>query len=79
VIYPNPADENINLTFSLKQAASVEVSLSDISGRQLLVNNYQATSGSNQLSINVGNLAKGLYLMHVNTDLGGINFKIVIK
>ena len=79
VIYPNPADENINLTFSLKQAASVEVSLSDISGRQLLVNNYQATSGRNQLSINVGNLAKGLYLMHVNTDLGGINYKIVIK
>lgn len=60
VIYPNPANSNISVSFNTVAPTST-VSIMDLSGR--LVLQQQATEGN--LNINVSAISKGLYLLQV--------------
>ncbi len=78
-VFPNPAQDNINLSFNLKEKTPVNITLSDISGKQIAYKSYEAATGNNQLSFNVSTAAKGIYLLNINTEKGSLNYKVVIK
>ena len=78
-VFPNPAKDNINLSFDLKENTDIDITLNDISGKQLISSTYNASAGNNQLSLDVNGLAKGIYVLTVNTTKGSLNYKVVIK
>jgi uncharacterized repeat protein (TIGR01451 family) len=65
-ISPNPATDQLSL--SSQQSVMVSVELFDVLGEQ--VYHHQQTSNSRQQTIDVSNLAPGIYMVRVKTDAG---------
>ncbi|MGZ4060760.1 MAG: T9SS type A sorting domain-containing protein, partial [Bacteroidia bacterium] len=61
-VYPNPAVDNVNLTYTLSKRGSVSVKIFDINGKlsKELVNETQ-DEGEQKLTASVTNLSKGIY------------------
>ena len=78
-VFPNPAKDKINVSFNAKDQADLQISLNDLSGKQVLTNKYSVTKGENQLSVDVNGLSKGVYVLNLVTEKGTINYKVVIK
>ncbi|MCX7768947.1 MAG: Omp28-related outer membrane protein [Flavobacteriales bacterium] len=66
-LFPNPARDVVNLSFTLEQPESVEVNVYDMSGRLLLSKALGTQSGLQQLSLPVDALPEGHYLLAVAT------------
>jgi len=68
-VYPNPTKDFINI--NIANSESIEkVELFDITGKRVL--NF-----TNTTKINITNLSNGTYLLHVKTDKGSINKKVI--
>jgi hypothetical protein len=78
-VFPNPAQDKINLSFNLKKDTQINLMLSDISGKQLISEHHEAPMGQNQMSFDVSSFAKGIYVLNINTEKGTLNYKVVIK
>ncbi len=68
VIYPNPATTGIDLKWNLKRPASGEISLFDLTGRQvrlLYKGNFKQGTGTRHFYL--GGLHQGLYFLVMNT------------
>ena len=73
IIYPNPANNLLNINLSNTDIQVKNVRLIDISGR-IIYNNTQPKS------INVKNFAKGIYILSIETNNDGvINKKVIIN
>ena len=65
-IYPNPSTGNFNLNISNVNTASVDVEITDISGKVIHSNAYNTNNGSVNESINISNVDDGVYIVRVN-------------
>ncbi len=63
-VYPNPAGSTVHIRYDGPVAAGVEVSIIDLSGRQ--VYHHRGSSGS--LSIPTSELPAGIYLLRMRSD-----------
>jgi Leucine-rich repeat (LRR) protein len=70
-VYPNPAKNSVNIDLSGLDKATVEVS--DINGRQLFTQKLNATSNT----VNIENLAAGIYAFKISSNQGTTTSKIV--
>ena len=64
-IYPNPANDE--LVISLSSDKIVQVTITNISGQEAFSHSYNDT----QVSVNMNNLAPGMYLIKVNGEYAG--------
>lgn len=71
-VYPNPNKGQFQLNLSDNQKASIEVF--DLSGKMIL-----STNVSGNETIDLGNAAKGVYLVKVNSENTVSNKKIVVE
>ncbi len=68
-LYPNPSSDVSTLSFVLKNAETVRVSITDVTGKEVqLIANEKMNSGSHQLKINTSKLAAGLYVCKVGVS-----------
>lgn len=74
-IYPNPADEMINI--KINNTDNYTLSIYNIAGK--LVAKQKIASGKNTISYNVSNLAKGVYIVSLSTENKSYSEKLVIK
>ena len=65
-IYPNPSSGNFNLNISNVNTATVDVEITDVSGKVILSNAYNTNNGSINESINISNVDDGVYIVRVN-------------
>ena len=65
-IYPNPSSGNFNLNISNVNTASVDVEITDVSGKVILSNIFNTTNGSVNESINISNVDDGVYIVRIN-------------
>ena len=72
-IYPNPATTSMQISFSGNTANNTLV-ITDMLGNTV----KQVSDINNQVSINVADLAEGVYNISLQSDAGTINKKIVI-
>ena len=74
VVYPNPSAETvtINATNNINT-----VTIYSMDGKQIGV--FRNPTTSNVFSINVQNLAVGIYNFNINTNYGTINKKVIIR
>lgn len=66
-IYPNPASNNVSVSFENAAAGSAIITISDLAGKVVKTVAYPATQGNNILSIDLDGLKNGLYIIGVNT------------
>jgi len=60
-IYPNPATDKLNVDISIDKVAQIEVRLLDMSGRVIKSVVQQSAKGMNNVSINLSDIATGVY------------------
>jgi len=65
--YPNPVEEILNLRLNSLVSGTVVVEIVDIQGRIIHSENIALSGGNNRISINTGDLSKGIYLLRVNS------------
>lgn len=76
-IYPNPAIDFINLKTGLK--GNIELTLTDVNGKQHLQTTYNNAAGIVNKSINVMDLPRGMYLLSIHNGQSETNEKIILK
>jgi PKD repeat protein len=71
-VYPNPIDGNSQLEISMKEAVNAEISLLNVMGQTLSVNQQQLGIGINRISLSEANafLQAGIYLVQVRSEIG---------
>jgi len=70
MIWPNPSSHNVNLAYSMSQAAKVQIVLRDLTGRVVSSFNTQGVSGMNQSEWNLAeeNISAGSYIISIETE-----------
>ena len=81
LVYPNPFSGNATLSYELKQNSKVEISITDVLGKKLILVNENQTQGKHQMEINAGNLqlAKGVYFVKFNAAESEKTIKVVVQ
>jgi hypothetical protein len=68
-VFPNPASDQVNITFSLAQAQEdMQIQLRDVLGRLLFEKTVEAVSGLNALELNVSSFESGNYILSLQSD-----------
>jgi serine protease len=79
-IFPNPANETVQVTFNTNAASPATVVISDMTGRQVMSEQRSAVAGVNQHSIDVSGLAAGVYLVRVDCgENGGKAVRLIVQ
>jgi hypothetical protein len=79
-LYPNPATENINVTFELKENDRIVLEVMDVTGRTLISDDLgNRNTGTYQEQMNVEDLPSGLYLFNIKTSNSVISKKLYVK
>ena len=76
-VRPNPAQDEVTVTFSLTEAGSVEVRLLDLQGRLRQQHTYQGVAGPNERVLRVGSFATGIYALEVSFEGQRVIHKLV--
>ena len=79
VIFPNPADREINVQYSLNSPARVEFRIKDMTGKPLKLQSSDGQSGKNMQQLDVSALKPGVYLLQVASDQSIQNHKLIIR
>ena len=80
--FPNPANKNLNLIYTLKSSKNVGVQLLDNFGKVVLtlLNNQQQSAGTYNVTLyNVGRFGTGVYYIRYQLDGERIMQKVIIK
>ncbi len=79
LIYPNPARDNLNLTYTSETDAPVVIHLYDVTGRVVSTMNCEAVKGANQYSLSVKDLSKGFYMLSLESDGNRMVERLIIE
>jgi hypothetical protein len=78
-VYPNPANEYINLSFNVEQSQQATIILRDAAGRIVYNEAKEAIAGFNNQQIEVSNLAKGVYFVQLQTSDASENTRLIVE
>ena len=78
-IYPNPSTGNFNLNMSGLNASTVDVSITDVSGKVVLNTSFNTVNGGLNAPINISNVEEGVYIVRVNGDSSIVKRIVVSK
>jgi hypothetical protein len=79
-VYPNPANADANVTFSLNNAADVNITVTDLSGKVVYTNALgNVAAGTTEVSLNTSSLSNGVYMINVAANNAVSTEKLVIR
>ncbi|MCZ2222218.1 MAG: M12 family metallo-peptidase [Chitinophagales bacterium] len=79
IVYPNPVKNSLNIEFASNKNGKVQVQIVDARGSIVAQNTFNVTIGRNINSIQLNNLASGVYMLKYTDVDGGITFTKFIK
>jgi hypothetical protein len=74
-VYPNPAQDNCVIDFTLGNAENISLVVTDFSGKVISSASVTGVAGANKASVNTGALPAGVYFIRLN----GQNFTSVSR
>lgn len=79
-VWPNPASEQLTVSFSLPESSAVNITLYDLLGNQLITRQAtRYTRGTHTTRLDISALPKGLYLYKVSTAVSMVAGKVVVE
>jgi Secretion system C-terminal sorting domain/Receptor L domain len=78
-VYPNPVSDKLTCTIEADDAQTVNISLCDLTGREIYGKESLLLQGVNILDLNVSNWGKGIYLLKVKGEKGASVLKILVE
>jgi len=77
--YPNPFISDTNINFKSVKTQTVVFSVKNLLGTTVYEERFEAASGNNTLAFNRNNLAKGMYIYSLQTDVEIVSKRLIIK
>ncbi len=78
-VYPNPATDNVTVSFNIKQSAKVTIEAIDFTGRTVTtIARKQMAKGGHNTTWNTGSLPNGIYFVRISIAGSGMISKKVI-
>ena len=79
-VYPNPFREKITISYILKEAGAVKISLFDAFGKEVrvILDPERQNAGKHQVEMTAGNLNNGVYIVKIQTLSYSISKKILL-
>ncbi|MCB9014584.1 MAG: C10 family peptidase [Lentimicrobiaceae bacterium] len=78
-VYPNPASGYTQIKFNLQQSSQVNFSIFNLVGEQVYNETSSILAGFVDKTLQLGNIAKGVYVLRINSDQGSISRRLVIN
>ena len=78
-VYPNPANEQINVAISLTNSENTVINVVDISGKVIKTMNLGNVQGDKNLTISLDNMTTGVYFIEMVNEAGKQVKKFVKK
>jgi hypothetical protein len=78
-VYPNPANDYINVSFNVEETQQATIILRDAAGRVVYNENIYAAAGFNNQQIELSSLSKGVYFVQLQTASSSENTRLIIK
>lgn len=76
--YPNPVQNNLNVSFFIAKNSYARIELFSIDGKLVYSENRDLLSGDQNIDLSVANLMNGTYVLNIETEVGTIRKKINI-
>lgn len=77
-IFPQPASEQLNISFNSNTSEQLNLKLFDITGKIILQQTFKSVSGQNHFNINTSDLENGIYMITLGNEQHSITNKILI-
>ena len=79
-IFPNPAQNEVNVDFTLSSNKTVEVRVYDINGKLVITNTFEGVEGLNKNVLDISGLKnKGIYMLECNDGEKVQTSKLIIE
>jgi hypothetical protein len=78
-VFPNPATDKVNISFTLAESQNLKVELVTLSGTRIFSENLTAFRGNYSKTLDVTAYARGIYLLKLISDKGSSVRKIAIQ
>jgi hypothetical protein len=79
-VFPNPVISGTgSASFTLEKSADVVLNLHDITGKIIRRQTAEGSKGENAVLFDFKNVAAGLYILRIETELQSVNMKVVVK
>ena len=78
-VYPNPANNLLNISFIPKSETNVRVQLQNTEGKIIYSQDIQNIKNKLLHTINISQMAAGIYVVIINSDKSIIREKIIVK
>ena len=79
MVYPNPTESLLNISFELEDSQAFNVKLISVTGHVVYQEAQDNFSGHYVNSIDISNMAKGVYFLSLSNEKGSINKKVIVK
>ncbi|HLV46399.1 MAG TPA: T9SS type A sorting domain-containing protein [Flavobacterium sp.] len=76
-LFPNPTNDVLNVSLNMKTSESVNFTVINSIGQEVMNVNETLNEGNQQTSLNVSNLASGVYILNIHTEGGSTQRKFV--
>ena len=78
-IYPNPARNMVNISYTSSEASSGQLQITDMSGRLLQSRPVDIRAGNNNFSLDLKQYVKGIYMVKLTTRYETFTNKLLIE
>ncbi len=79
-LYPNPAKQFCNISFYVNRESEIDISVTDISGKKILVNETKRLGVGKQIvKLNLGKLTDGMYFVKFSVNQNSYFQKLLIR
>jgi len=78
-IYPNPATTQATISLNLVNESSIQLSVSDATGKVISAKNYGKMTGNWDLNLNTNNLNAGIYLIQLEINGAIVTKRLIIE
>jgi len=78
-LFPNPNEGNFTLEFNANVNSTLNITITDVTGKIVHAENASSVRGLNRVNLNVSNLQKGFYLLKTNDTITEINKSFIIR
>jgi len=79
IAYPSPASSEITIEFNTPSAQQLKISLYDMAGREVSLVADKLFQGEQTVTLNTSNIAKGMYMLNLQSADGTVSRKISIR